>query len=149
MRLFIFHLFLVALSVGCDNLHRDYSTYNEFVKSSFYKGGWVPDSILLTTSYDIHISNDLDNNKVWLTYSFEKDDKDLSHLLSESPDSCLIAEVRSLFIRYKDRFKTKEAYWYNSDIIFGKMSNNQYYAINASNYQLSYLGLGYSDYNKK
>lgn len=69
MRYLVCYLFIVVGALGCDRMHGIFSTYDDFIESSFFKGGWVLDSLLLKSTFDIHVSNDLDNNKVWLYFN--------------------------------------------------------------------------------
>lgn len=141
---FIAKCFLLLFCLtGCDMKNGYFPTYKEFYGSSFYKGGWIPEFILLESSSNIHISNNLDTNKVWFVCDIKQSDPGLVSLMVQNSNDSIKNEARSQFIRNTKQLNVKSECWHTCSPLFFKIGNNQYYAIDTVRCQLYYLALGY------
>lgn len=138
----IFSVYIILLNLSCSSRTEGYfASYEEFIESSYYKGGWMPDAILPKSSYDISIKNDLDVNKVWVALSFKKYDSIGNVLINSKTERS--ERIQKLYQRYTSEYEKDKKYWNQPMILYGKAGDNQYYAINRSENRIYYLRTGY------
>lgn len=128
---------LSILNIACSRTEGFFTNYDEFTESSYFQGGWMPETVLPKSSYDIHIKNDLDVNRVWVRLSYKKNDS-LVNLLKNSK-IYKSERIEKLYKKYTAEYGKNIKYWSQPIILFGKISDNQYFAINPNENKMYYL----------
>jgi hypothetical protein len=141
-KIFFFMIFTVyILNISCSRTEGHFVSYEEFIESNYFKGKWVPETVLPKTSYNIYIKNDLDVNKVWLSLYYKKNDSIVSVLKNSKTQKT--ESIQSLFKKYSSEYGKNKKYWDEPTLLFGKVDDNQYYSINKNKSIIYYLRTGY------
>lgn len=114
--------FLLTVLFSCDTISSYYPSYEDAVKDGAIERGWIhpdfPHSIK-----NIHEKHDLDTNKIWMSFKYNKDDLDL--LLEDIVVIDEFEEIEEVRKKFKDNFGLFKSYFVfnNKALRFYKYKN--------------------------
>jgi len=70
----LFYILIITTIIGCyDNVTENHFTYQDALKSNLFNRGWLPKEIILKTTTNFKLTNNLDTNKSSGSFNVNKE----------------------------------------------------------------------------